>query len=867
MEIKEINNLVELLNNSASLFPDNIALSIGDKFITYKELKILSEKLTSYLQAYGIKKGDHIAILSENRPEWGIAFFGIIKVGATAVCMDSFLKEKEIEFILRDSESVYIFASETFVQILKDISGSLSNLKGIIELSEIHKLEVDSFSEPEIDPDDIAILIYTSGTMGSQKGVMLSHGNIVSNTSGAFERILYKPGINILSLLPLSHMFGVTAGFLVPLYNGARVTYSPSLKGYEILDTMQQTKTNVMVVVPLMLRIFYKMINEKIEQLSPFTKRLVKLNFAISKFFRKIGVNSEKLLFKKIHNTFGGHLSYFICGGAPLEPEIEEYFYTLGIPVLTGYGLTETSPIVSVNTLKERKIGSVGKLLPQVEVRVTEEGEILVKGHNVMKGYYKNESATKEVLRSGWFHTGDIGEIDIDGFLYIKGRKKNVIVTSSGLKIFPEEIETQVSKSPYIKEVCILGRKVEKGEQAYGVICPDYALLEGMRKEEIITRIKEELEEYQKDLRLYKKVLSFEIWDKELPKTTTRKIKRKLLMDVISKRKPEEVEVKEVEEMNFFASKIRSIVAKIADIPESSIGWQSNFVTDLGIDSLMKIEVLCTLDKELGVYIPEEYSYQIETFRDLVLTTQKYSEAPGAVRADFLFSDTKGDLSDIIKENPLLKITRFISSVLLFLISKFYFNLRVKHRDKVPKKGSFIVASNHTSLLDFPLIYISLPPHAMRDTVVPAAKDYFFRNPFTSLLIHTAFNAFPLERYGNFFEGLKICAKVIQSEKPLILFPEGTRSIKGALQPFKSGIGLLSFELNVPVLPVYIRGAYEALPKGAMFPVPRPIEVRFGNPIIPQDYKKFKDKIPNYKIYQKIIEELRKRVVALMKEE
>ena len=158
-------------------------------------------------------------------------------------------------------------------------------------------------------------------------------------------------------------------------------------------------------------------------------------------------------------------------------------------------------------------------------------------------------------------------------------------------------------------------------------------------------------------------------------------------------------------------------------------------------------------------------------------------------------------------------------------------------------------------------------PHAMRDMVVPAAQDYFFRNPFTSLLIRTAFNVFPLERYGNFFEGLKICAKVIQAETPLILLPEGTRSAEGALQPFKPGIGLLAFELNVPILPVYIRGAYEALPKGTLFPVPRHIEVRFGNPIIPQDYKKFKDKIPNYKIYQKIIEELRKRVVALMKEE
>jgi len=866
MEIKEINNLAELLDNSTQLFLDNIALSMEDKVITYKELNDFSEKVASYLQTNRIKKGDNIAIISENRPEWGIAFFGITKVGATAVCMDPFLKEKEIEFILNDSESAYVFASETFVQTLKNISDSLPSLRGVIDLSKTCELQGNSFSSPKIDPDDIAILIYTSGTMGSQKGVMLSHRNILSDILGAFERVPYTPKTNFLSLLPLSHMFGITAGFLGPLYNGGRMAYSPSLKGYEILDTMQRTKTNIMVVAPLMLRIFYDNMSEKIAQLSKIAKGLFKLNFSISKLFRKIGLNCGKILFSKIHNTFGGELQYFICGGASLDHEIEEYFYTLGLSILSGYGLTETSPIVSVNTLKERKIGSVGKPLPQVEVKVIEKGEIIVKGPNVMKGYYKNESATDKLLKSGWFHTGDIGEIDKDGFLYIKGREKNVIVTSAGLKIFPEEIEARLLKSPYIKEVCVLGRKAERGEQPHAVIYPSYELLRGVRKREKTSKIKKELEEYQKDVALYKKVSSFEIWDKELPKTSTRKIKRKLLADIIAKQKLGEVEVKETEEMDLFASRIRSIVAKTADVPETSIGWESNFAADLGIDSLMKIELLCELDKELGVYIPEEYSYQIEIFRDLVSTTQKYSEAPGVAHADLLFSGTKGDVSDIIKENLLFKMTRFFTSIILFHIAKFYFNLKIKHRDRVPKKGSFIIAANHTSLLDFPLIYISLPPHTMKDMTAPAAKDYFFKNPFISLIIQAAFAAFPLERYGNFFEGLKVCAKVIKSGKPLVLFPEGTRSVKGKLQSFKPGIGLLAFELDVSILPVYIKGAYKALPKGGSFPNPQPVKILFGNPIIPQDYKKFKDKIPNYKIYQKIVEEIRKRIVVLMKE-
>ena len=366
MKAREPDNLVELLSNSARLFSGNIALSLGDRSVTYEELDSSAEKIASHLQAHKMGKGDHIAILSENRTEWGIAFFGIVKTGATAVCMDSLLKEKEIEFILKDSGAACIFASETFAPILNNISGSLPDLREVIQLDDIHRLEGRPFSAPVIGPDDTAILIYTSGTMGPQKGVMLSHRSVALDTAGIYERIPYKPGTTFLSLLPLSHMFGITVGLLAPLYNGARAAYSPGLKGYEILETMEGTKPNIMVVVPLMLRIFYNMLNEKIRQLPPTIKGLVKVNFALCRFLQKIGISAGKVFFRKVHKTFGGHLKFFTCGGAPLDPEIERYFHTLGLPVFSGYGLTEASPIVAANTPKERRTGSVGKPLPQI---------------------------------------------------------------------------------------------------------------------------------------------------------------------------------------------------------------------------------------------------------------------------------------------------------------------------------------------------------------------------------------------------------------------------------------------------------------------------------------------------------------------
>ncbi len=850
MDNTSLRTLRDLLKHSSQSFTEGIALSMGDTSITYKELRDSSERVASYLITQGVRKGEKVALLSENRPEWGVGFFSIINAGATVVVLDPTLKRKEIEFILRDSGTSFIFSSPSLLPLIPN----LPNLRGVLSLEELDRLQAPPFSPPGIEPDDPAVLIYTSGTMGSQKGVVLTHKNILSNLLAAFERVPYKPGTNFLSLLPLSHMLEITVGFLGPLYNGGRVTYPLSLKSYEILEAMQRTKTEVMIVVPLMLRIFYNGIMERVEGLPKLLRMFYNLNLSLSKLLRRFGIQGGRVLFKSIHNRFGGRLRYFICGGAPLEPEIEEGFENFGIPVLSGYGLTEASPVVSVNTLRERRRGSVGKPLPGVEVRLTEEGEIVIRGENIMKGYHKNEAATKEVLKGGWLHTGDIGEMDRDGFLYIKGRKKNVIVTPSGLKIFPEELESILSKSSYIREVCV----VDRNNQPYAVIYPESSLLKGVDK---VKELREEIDRIQEGMAPYKRIQGFEIWEEELPKTTTRKIKRK----EVKERLKGKVEKKVEEELDPFAARLRKVIARVMNIPESSISYTSRFSEELGVDSLMKVEILSGVDKELGIYIPEERSYEIETFKDLVEIARRYTEAPGVLRQDILLSEGKGDISDLLKENPFLRVTRSFVSLLLFYFSRLYFRLRVKGRENIPEEASFIIASNHTSLLDFPLIYTSLPRERTREIAAPAAKDYFFRSPLKGLLVQLAFNAFPLERFGNFFEGLKACARVLKRGKPLVLFPEGTRSIKGTLQPFKLGIGLLAYELGVPILPAYIKGAYESFPKGSRFPNPGRVEVRFGKPLRIEEYKKLEGKVKNYEIYKRITEELRNRVLGLIR--
>jgi long-chain acyl-CoA synthetase len=317
-------------------------------------------------------------------------------------------------------------------------------------------------------------------------------------------------------------------------------------------------------------------------------------------------------------------------------------------------------------------------------------------------------------------------------------------------------------------------------------------------------------------------------------------------------------------ELDDFAAELRTILAEIIDSKdETSILPDSNLGADLGIDSLMKIEVLGSIEKHMGIRIGEDTAFQIETFADLIVTARKHRDSPGDVQAEAIFANLDGDLSGIINDKWYFQITRKISSVLTWILAKFYFRLKVVNRGKIPADRSFIIAGNHGSLIDFPMIFAALPARVSRNVAAPAAKDFFFENKCSAFLLQAAYRAFPLARFGNFMEGLKVCARIIKREKSIILFPEGGRSPDGELMTFKPGVAMLAFELDVPILPAYIVGASKALPRGAYFPRPRKVTVTFGDPVNPKDYAEFRGKKSNYDIYQMIITEIRNRVLRL----
>ena len=533
-------SILERLDEVRDLHRDRVALqefSDGSlRSVTYNELAGQRAAVSAFLIGQGIEKGDRVAILSEGRIGWGAAFFGIIETGGIVVPLDVKLKEPELVNLLNHAQAKGLMVSGKYEEMASRLAVQGGSLKTILSLED-HSTRYPAMGflpavgwgafRRDALMDDTALIVYTSGTTGTPKGVEITCGNLRFEVE-SFERLIGFHNDRLLSILPVNHLFEITGGFLGPLNYGSTITYCHSPKPADVLEALRKTSPTVMLVVPLVLKMLHESVFQKVRELSAVQRRFFFLLLGFSKRLDRLGFHVGRFLFPKVRAAFGGKFRCFVCGGAPLDPELARDFSAMGLPVLQGYGLTETAPVLACNGLKENRIGSVGKPLPGVEVQIVKsdpnamEGEIVTRGPNVMRGYHRNPEATVEVLKDGWFHTGDLGYLDRDGFLFISGRIKNLIVTGGGKKVQPEELEEFFSRVPRIKEICILGRPVTDGlkagmEEVYAVVVPngDSGLLA------------EELKKVGEGVASYKRPVGFMVWDgEELPKTATRKIKR-----------------------------------------------------------------------------------------------------------------------------------------------------------------------------------------------------------------------------------------------------------------------------------------------------------------------------------------------------
>lgn len=556
-----ITDIMEAINKN---YGDITALQIKDKEglfrkVSYVELGRRTVGVSSNLIKLGIVKDDKIAIYSENRPEWSVAFFGIVCASAIVVPVDVKLSEAEVQFILNNSQAKGIFVSEKHLDVIDKIKQSLPELKYVIAIDDSQRQDImklkdlrlisEEMKNRPIHEEDTALIIYTSGTTGSAKGVELTFRNLMFQIRSLSEVIDYKIGEQFLSILPLNHTLELTGGLIAPLYAGACITYCDSVKPTRILSLMQETHTRMMICVPLVLKMLHDGIMDKVAKMPAYKQRIFNRLLSFSKILLKFNIRVGRLLFWNIHKQFGGALHSFVSGGAPLNIDVEINFNAFGFRILQGYGLTETSPIIAVNTYKQSRFGSVGKPLPGARVKILKEndsskdGEILTRGNHVMKGYFQSPEKTAEVIKYGWFHTGDLGYFDKDGFLYISGRIRNLIVLGAGKKVFPEEVEDVMSRSPLIKEICVLGRIATKGmrqgcEEVYAAVVPNLVLFEqGERTDaqKIKDKVSKEISRLSENLADYKRIVDFEIWSDEFPKTAARKIKRKVVSEMVNK--------------------------------------------------------------------------------------------------------------------------------------------------------------------------------------------------------------------------------------------------------------------------------------------------------------------------------------------
>lgn len=798
-----------------------LALVYKEKEYTYKDVVKGAKYYSTLLE---IEAEDRVVVFTENRPEIAYSIFGVWEKKGTAVNIDGGYNEEELAYVLEDSEPKYILTSENnYETALKAREMAKSQVK-VLKFEEI---EVPAAYEPlnyEIDApegDATAVILYTSGTTGNPKGVMLTTKNIMSNIKPLEEINVYRAEDRFISLLPMHHILPLAGNLLGPLYLGASVVMVDELSSANIVAALKEHKITVMVGVPRLWEMIHKGLMGKINA-SKAGSKLFKLCEKLE------NEKLSKVIFKKVHQGFGGHLRLMASGGAKLDPQIMEDFTTLGFMMLEGYGLTETSPIITFNRPGLAVAGSVGEVIPGVEVMIADDGEVLAKGANVMKGYYRKPEATAEVIDGeGWFHTGDLGRLE-DGYLYLLGRKKEMIVLSNGKNINPADIEEEIMRSTdLIKEMAV----VEYNNHLMALVHPDFNAVQEAKIANIKEKLKWEIiDKYNVTAPKYRKILEIKIVKDELPKTKLGKLRRFKLKELIGepvKKKQEEEKVRERSSEEDTTEYI-SLKKYLKETHDMDITPDSHLELDLGLDSLDIVEVLSYIETSFGVAIHEEDIARISSVKELcALIREKGGEyTSGDINwKQILTEDVQ---VDIAQSSLVAKIVRFLTTPIL------------KSRLKMSAKGvenlgksPVIFAGNHQSFLDgFILNY--LLPKEVRDNTFYLAVSSHFESGFRRFIANRG-NVILVDVNKNLKETLQIAAKVLREGKNLVIFPEGARTRDGELQEFKKTFAILSKELDIPVIPFGIKGAYEAMPYGASMPNKGRVEMEFFEAIGGQD--------------------------------
>ena len=739
--------------------------------------------------------------------------------------------EEDLLYILKDCKPKVIFTSKENKEKVLAVKDKLEHQIQIFVFEELDfNLKKDA-QEVKRDLEDVAVILYTSGTTGSPKGVMLTYKNILSNVKAVEKVGIASEKDSTLALLPFHHSYPLVVSMIIPLNLQATIVFLDKLTPEDILEKLKTYKVSILIAVPRVYSLFHRRIFQEINKNS-FTKTIFKVVKTLN--YQPL----SRLIFKKVHQVFGGNIKYFVSGGSKLDLDVAKDLWALGFKVVEGYGLTETSPIVSFNPPNRIKLGSVGKPIEGVEVKIL-DGEILVKGDNVFKGYYNKPLETQNSFKDGYFMTGDLGYLDDEGYLYITGRKKEIIVLPNGKNINPEEIENHILKiSDIVKEVAI----IQKDNSLFAIIYPDF---EAVKKKGIVNleeTIKwNVIDKYNLTQPPYKRIGGFKIVNQELPKTRLGKIRRFMLKDFLEKAEQKPKPIKEPDSQVYQI--LKDYLKSYTNLP---VYPDSHIEIDLALDSLGKVELLTFIETTFGVSITEKdlaENITVESLYKLIEDRKTKVETQTVNWKEILNQKSPVEIKEgyITYLKPILK-TFF----------KIYNKLQVEGLENIKEKP-VIFAPNHQSYLDGFLLIASLPKDVLKDTYFLAEETYF-QSKFRKFIAKN-FNIIPVNINKNLKESLIKSATVLKNGKNLVIFPEGARTRDGSLLPFKKGFAILSKELNIPVIPTVITGAFESYPINAKIPKPYPIKVKFLEAVYPDNlsYEEIteivREKINQFKIY------------------
>ena len=752
-------------------------------------------------------------IVMENRPEWIYSFFAVWDKKSAGIALDANSNSGEILYVLEDSHPNVIFCSNETEKTVFEAVEKYSS-KNTVKIINVDKITVEQekmnaiknmqFELENPTGDETAAMLYTSGTTGSPKGVMLSFNNLNTEMEGLYEKGIFDYRDQILAILPFHHVLPLTATVLLMLKYQTSIVFVEKIASKEIFDALEKNRVTAIIGVPRVFKLFYDGIKQQID--AKF----------ITRFIYKMMSNVKSLkikrkVFAKVHKKFGGHLDFIVVGGAKMDPEISRFYETLGFYALEGYGLTETAPVIAVNSKKERKIGTVGKRLYNVEIKTVDE-ELWVKGPIVMKGYYnKPEKTTEVITEDGWFKTGDLAAIDEEGYVTIRGRKNTMIVLSNGKNIDPETLENRVvaQSNGLIKEIGIFNYK----NKLAAIIVPD--LLEFRKRGITNTKayIKNIVEDYNLKAHNYEKVLDYKLFEEELPKTRVGKTRRFMLPDLYEKN--EIVKKEKTPEPTDEAYKIlKEYVKKNKGIEPQP---EENLELEIGMDSLDIVEFFAFIENSFGIQLDEE---KFAGMPNLKLLSEYINQKATK------FEDNDIDWKQIISETKPIEdnknrwVTKFLK--IFQPIVDLYFRVKKIDRKKLTDNPQIFV-SNHQSFVD-PLILGSLFPNKIVFNTLFLAIDWYFKKGVMKLLVSNG-NVVLIDINKNIRKSVEEIVGYLKGGKSIVIFPEGARTKDGKVAQFKKVFAIIAKELNVDIQCLGIKGAFEAYSRYMKFPKPKKIEV------------------------------------------